>query len=139
MSEVKYNTNQRRLILDFLEENSGRHVTADDALFALKARGCPVGKATIYRFFDKLAKEGKLLKYSAVDGAGACYEYNAGHAQCSGHYHLKCDGCGALLHLECSSVAKLYEHMRGEHGFQVDNRQTVFYGKCSACVEREDV
>jgi len=138
MAAGKYNTNQRKLILDFLEENSGRHVTADDVLYALKGRGCPVGKATIYRFFDQLAKEGRLLKYLAGDGASACYEYHAGHASNGGHYHLKCDTCGGLAHLACASVAKLYEHIQSEHGFRVDTLQTVFHGTCAACASREE-
>lgn len=137
MPEQKYKTNQRKLIMEYLQESAGKHITADDLLFALKERGCPVGRATVYRFFDTLAKEGVLFKYPSVDGASACYEYRGGGAACSGHYHLKCGKCGALFHLECEDVAKLYAHIRESHGFEVDNRTTVFYGTCNSCAEKE--
>jgi Fur family ferric uptake transcriptional regulator len=60
MSAVRYNTNQRKLILAVIERNRGRHITAEEVHLELIRAGSPVGKATVYRHFERLEKEGML-------------------------------------------------------------------------------
>ena len=57
MSAVRYNTNQRKLILAVIERNRGRHITAEEVHLELIREGSPVGKATVYRHFERLEKE----------------------------------------------------------------------------------
>lgn len=52
-----YRTKQRDHILQFLIENQSRHVTVDDVVDHLKQSGNPVGKATVYRYMDKLVNQ----------------------------------------------------------------------------------
>ncbi len=138
MANNRYKTNQRKLILDFIIKNRDRHVTADDVLFALKQEGYAVGKATIYRYFDCLVKEGTLRRYSPVDGASACYEYTEQPDECSGHYHMKCDACGMLFHLECSFLDEISAHICEYHDFKLNKSKTVFYGTCSECNKKNN-
>lgn len=128
-----YRTNQRKIILQFLTASLGGHLTADGVFSALKKNGHVVGKATIYRYLDKLTNEGRLRKYASLDGGSAGYEYVK--EACAGHNHLKCDSCGKLLHLECEDVSKLYQHIDKVHGFKVDRARTVFLGLCCECAD----
>lgn len=138
MPAQHYSTNQRTTLLAYLEENAGKHITAADAFLAMRKRGYPIGKATVYHCFDKQTREGQLLKYQMVEGACACYEYITATPGCSGHYHLKCNACGTMLHLECEDVARLYALIREVHELKINNLQTVFHGTCGACMVKKE-
>ncbi len=133
MYTKSYETEPRKLIREYISKTKGAHLTADDVFDALKKEGFRVGKATIYRYFEKLAEEGTLRKYSPVDGSSACYEYVGSSESCKNHYHLKCDVCGSLFHLECSLLDKISEHIEEEHDFEINKFKTVFYGTCALC------
>lgn len=133
MPAVRYNTNQRKLILAVVERNRDRHITADDVHLALVQEGHPVGKATIYRYFERLEEEGVLIKYSPVDGASACYQYAGISAKEAVHYHMKCERCGKLFHLDCRFLDQISDHFSEHHKFDLNRFKTVFYGTCSDC------
>lgn len=128
-----YKTKQRELILDYLK-NSGRpHVSAGDIAAHLRENGA-VGVATVYRQLDKMVEAGLVRKYS-LDG-GACYQYVGADEGCHEHFHLKCLGCGALIHVDCDFLQGLAPHILEHHGFEVDNRRTVMYGLCKECRQK---
>lgn len=130
---LNYRTNQRKAIFEFLAANDGKHFTAEEAFLTINKRGHEVGRATVYRYFDKLTGEGVLRKYVPLDGGGAAYEY----CGCGERYfHLKCGVCGELLHLECEYVSKLYCHISNDHDFEIDQGRTVFHGTCGKCRDR---
>lgn len=64
-----YKTKQRDHILQFLIENQSRHVTVDDVVDHLKQSGNPVGKATVYRYMDKLVNQGDVRKFLLEDSS----------------------------------------------------------------------
>ena len=68
MAGSGYATNSRRKILDFLKSNSDRTVTAADIDQYLKRNGDAVNITTIYRYLDKLATDGTVMKYVAEAG-----------------------------------------------------------------------
>lgn len=131
-SRKVYKTKQRQLILDCLINNKEKHLTADDVIDYLKDKGNPVGKTTIYRYLDKLVAEGYVRRYFVEEGVSSCYQYIEGE-KCHEHFHLKCVGCGSLMHLECNYIESLQEHISNNHKFKVDNLKTVFYGRCEGC------
>lgn len=133
MCAKSYKTGPRKLIRDYIERTKGRHITADDVLFSLKEEGYNVAKATIYRYFECLSEEGVLRKYAPIDGMSACYEYVDADDREKNHYHMKCDMCGVLLHLECRQLDKISEHIMAQHDFVVNKLKTVFYGTCADC------
>lgn len=138
MAAVRYNTSQRKLILAVIEKNSDRHITADDVHLALLHEGHPVGKATIYRHFERLEKEGLLIKYAPVDGASACYQYAPASGKELLHYHMKCERCGKLFHLDCSFLNQISDHFSEHHKFELNKFKTVFYGICSECRKKNE-
>lgn len=126
-----YRTKQREVIIKLLEDNRERHMSADEIEMLLSRSGASVGKATIYRCLDRLVEQGTVRKYHMPDGGGACYQVL--DSSCRHHYHCKCTGCGQLLHVECSRLDTIGEHLLSEHGFVIDPAQTVFYGLCDKC------
>lgn len=127
-----YRTIQRRHILDFLSESCGRHLTAEEVFLALRERGHEVGRATVYRYLDKLTDDRVLRRYPGLGGGGAAYEYCGCR---EGHPHLKCDCCGELLHLECPGLSLFFNHVATGHEFEIDPSRTVFHGICGKCKE----
>lgn len=136
--ENSYNTKQGSLILSLLQKQPGRHFTADDIISELAKDGRPVGKATVYRHLDKLIKQGLVRKYIAEEGQSACFEFIDKSGNCELHYHLKCSGCGRLLHVECGYLDELAQHVLEHHGFVISPEKTVLYGMCEKCREALD-
>lgn len=130
-----YRTKQRKVILDFLFDNSDKHMTAEEVLGTLKAGGHKIGRATVYRYLEKLAEEGVLRRYTCARGGVALYEY----CGCfGGSYHLKCDVCGNLQHLVCGNVAEFFSHVEADHDFIIDTKHTIFHGTCGKCGNNEE-
>ena len=128
--KTDYETKQKTAIVDFIKTKVG-HITAKDIVNELSQRGEKVSTATVYRRLEKLVDSGMLKKY--ITDSGACYQYND---TCSGnHFHLKCTGCGTLLHIDCEFLMSIAPHIMEHHKFKVDNRRTVMYGLCENCNE----
>ena len=66
--EVVMRRSAVKKILEFLKKNSDRTVAVADIDHYLKAQDCEVNITTIYRYLDKLAKDGTVIKYVAEKG-----------------------------------------------------------------------
>ncbi|MDR0624286.1 MAG: transcriptional repressor [Treponema sp.] len=132
---ANYATRQGKRILDYLESLGGRHVTVYEAARFFAGEGEGIGQTTIYRHLEKLTEEGKLRKYILNDGKSACYQYVDDGAECREHFHLKCEKCGTLIHLECDVLKKIRRHIFKEHRFRINALKTVFYGRCEHCLD----
>ena len=132
---MAYKTKHKEELLSYLESIPGKHVTAGEICSCMKEGGSSIGTATVYRQLEKLVSEGLLNKYVVDEGSSACYEFVPEHDHvCKDRcYHLKCESCGKLIHMECEEVAGLMDHIKAHHGFTVNSRRTVFYGLCEEC------
>lgn len=133
MAGSGYATASRRRILEFLKNNSNRTVTAADIDTYLRENDSEVNITTIYRYLDKLAQEGTVMKYVTEKGGKAAYQYvELGH-RCEEHLHLKCVKCGSIIHLECAFMDEISEHIRKDHGFALQCKNSILYGTCKNC------
>ena len=136
MANNGYNTVARSRILGFLKENSDRTVNANDILKWLNDQGNEVNITTIYRFLDKLTESGEVMKYIAENGTRAVFQYVGEKQHCEDHLHLQCIRCGAILHLDCDFMDEISEHVKDEHGFQIQCKNSIIYGLCHSCLEK---
>lgn len=133
MAGSGYATASRRRILEFLKNNSNRTVTAADIDTYLRENDSEVNITTIYRYLDKLAQDGTVMKYVTEKGGKAAYQYvELGH-RCEEHLHLKCVKCGSIIHLECAFMNEISEHIRKDHGFALQCKNSILYGTCKNC------
>ena len=133
MANCGYATANRKKILDFLKDNHNRTLTVADIDAHLKACDSEVNITTIYRYLDKLEKEGTVMKYVAEKGSQATYQYvELGH-NCEEHLHLQCVKCGHVIHLECHFMHEILEHVETEHGFVMQCKNSIVYGTCKEC------
>ena len=108
-------------------------LTAADIDQYLKRNGDAVNITTIYRYLDKLATDGTVMKYVAEAGGKAVYQYVELGQHCEEHLHLKCVKCGCIIHLDCGFMDEIAEHIQKDHGFQLQCKNSILYGICKDC------
>lgn len=128
-----YNTKQKNMILDYLKTTKA-HTTAAQIVYALKEKGEVIGTATVYRQLEKMVSAGIVRKY--ITNTSACFQYSG--EECTNHFHLKCNLCGTLFHVDCDFLEELAPHILEHHRFVVDNHRTVVYGTCEKCLEEKN-
>lgn len=138
--KAEYKTRQQSHIISFLSSVGDRHVTVSQITAWFKEQGIQVGKTTVYRQLERLQRQGLVQKF-VTDGGGACFQYigeNPAPDEAT-HFHLKCLSCGRLLHMECDEIAHLKQHIYAAHDFEIQPRQTTFYGHCGECLRTKPV
>ena len=137
MQKAAYKTKQQDLLFSYLREMQGKHFTAEDVRAHFESKNISIGIATIYRQLEKFVSEGKIQKYFIDDHSAACFEYAGENCKSNAqHFHLKCEVCGRLIHLECEELNELGGHLQVEHGFVLNPLRTVFYGVCTDCAAK---
>lgn len=131
---TKYHTKQSEAVLAYIMSLKGEHITAGQIVAYFKNQQTPIGVATIYRHLDRLVETGTVHRYMLDGISGACYQYISKEHECH-QVHFKCEECGLILHVECDLMASVPQHVYEEHAFQINPMKTVFYGKCSNCLD----
>jgi Fur family ferric uptake transcriptional regulator len=143
-----YSTKQSQAILTYIASLGGSHVTVGQIAGYFESIGFPIGLTTVYRHLDKLVRSGRVRRYIMEGISGSCYQYeyvdDGGdnvrarvHGESAGHFHLKCEGCGVLLHSRCEVLSGIPKRVYEEHAFRIDASKTVFYGKCADCLGKD--
>ncbi len=132
-----YKTRQREAILKYMLEHQDSHVTVNQISDYFENEGTPVGVTTIYRHLEKLLEQDFVRKYNTGASNSACFQYAVQDKKCHEHFHLMCEKCGCLFHLECRHMNEVYSHIFSEHGFRINPFKTVFYGICEECSQKE--
>ena len=134
---MPYSTKQQQAILTCLETRRDQPVSAADLAAELRRSGRPVGLATVYRQLEKLETAGCVHKVNTEEGAYYQYCSHPDGDRQQDCLLLKCERCGRIIHLDCTHLQPLYEHLQREHHFTVNHRRTLFSGLCAACAEKE--
>ena len=131
MSE--YKTEQKRLLLEFLAKNGDRSYTIDEIVDGIYADAgeSSLGKSTVYRLISRFVLEGSVRKIA--DGHSRHNTYQWIGESCHHHLHLKCTGCGVVIHLDHETSHALESTLRTTLSFLLDEQQTLLFGKCKRC------
>lgn len=128
-----YSTSKRAKILDYIMSNPDKDVTVKDIQQYLQAEDLSVNITTIYRYLDKLEKDGRVLKRVDDNGNKASFQYIEPENKCHDHLHMKCSGCGLIIHLDCEFMNHFQEHILEDHNFVIDFKPSILYGLCEKC------
>ena len=131
-----YQTIQKKELLQFLEKHSERAYTIDEMVSAMEtdpACSSRPGKSTIYRLLPSLVEAGTVHRFSRGSGRKASYQIVGGQS-CHSHIHMKCTGCGRLLHMSDDASMALAEEIARTNRFAVDLARTLLYGTCEICL-----
>lgn len=132
MERGRYRTKQQETILECLKRQASRFLTVDQFMDCLRAEGVSVGQTTVYRFLERLAADGAVMKLPAEDGSRIRYCY-ADRDELHKAGKLVCLKCGRFFPLHCGMMDEFLDHIGSEHGFVPDKQHVILYGYCADC------
>jgi Fur family transcriptional regulator, ferric uptake regulator len=119
----------RLKILEMLEHNPARHMSAEEIYRQLRDLDEDIGLATVYRVLTQFEAAG-LVRRHHFEGGHAVFELERGHH----HDHLVCTQCGHVEEFEDETIEKRQRERARELGFALTEHSLIMYGNC----EREN-
>lgn len=133
-----YRTQQKQDLINFLKNHADQSFTIDDIVEKMKAdpafENAP-GKSTIYRLMPRLVEENIVRCFARSGGEKASYQIIGGE-HCHHHMHMKCTGCGRLLHMSDEESDNLMARIKALSNFDIDLSQTLLFGRCEGCGQK---
>ncbi|MBQ7990995.1 MAG: transcriptional repressor [Oscillospiraceae bacterium] len=122
----RYNTNQRRELTLFLQNNPDMLLSA-----AQISERVDMSISAVYRNLEVLENEGKVTRHAKDGCREILYRYTAAEC-CADALHMTCTVCGRTFHMTADTAARMCELICGT-GFSLDRAKTVIYGVCTDC------
>lgn len=126
-----YKTGKRELILELLSSDANASYTMEEIQDAVTPEGS--GRSTVFRLVSSLVAEGCIRRLSDGRTRHFTYQY-VGDEHCQRHMHLKCRGCGRLIHLDEGISRAFEEEILSVGGFEIEEGSFLF-GRCNECAE----
>lgn len=127
-------TTQREQVAEVVLAATG-HLSVEDIEEQLRQRNLHIGKATVYRTLDILARSGMITERDFGEGFRR-YERVPGHPH---HEHLICVRCGKVIEFTNDRLERLKALVAEEYGFQHHHHRLEIYGVCRECQQRDGV
>ncbi len=121
-----YKTKQKETLLKFIHKQ--KHEFTINSIY--EGLNKEVGLTTIYRFVDKLIKDGYVTKI--IKGSITYYQYLE-KCDKENHFYLKCEKCGSLTHVDCDCIDELANHIKKHHEFKLNKEKIIIDGICKKC------
>ncbi len=128
----KYNTRQRKILLDYLTEHVDETLSAKQIADGLKNDG--ISLSAVYRNLSSLEDEGLVKRTSKTGSREVFFQYTAA-PECRECLHMSCKKCGKIFHMHSKEAEQLVK-LAQKDGFTVDKSETVLYGICGLCREK---
>lgn len=117
--------------LAVLRAVSGRpHGTADDVAEAVREDIGAISRQAVYDSLGVLVDKG-LIRRIQLSGSSTRYEHRVG----DNHHHLVCRTCGQTVDVDCSVGTTPCLDVVDERGFEIDEAEVTFWGRCPTCRE----
>ncbi len=124
-------TTQRRVILDVILENQGRHLSPEEIYDDVRDKYPEIGLATVYRTLQLFEQLNIVYKLNFNDG---CSRYELiSTSQDHQHHHLICLSCGKVIEVELDLLENLEHEIEKEGEFMIVDHNVKFFGYCSDC------
>ena len=118
----------RLKILEILQHDAPRHLSAEDIYKALLASNEDIGLATVYRVLTQFEAAGLVTRHHFENGM-AVFELDRGDH----HDHLVCVECGAVAEFIDPQIEERQKTVAREHGFEMHDHSMILYGRCANC------
>lgn len=124
-------TAQRLAIKRAVSDNP--HATADELIDQVRAVIGTISRQAVYDtlgvFVDK-----SLVRRIEPAGSAALYEDRVG----DNHHHLVCRKCARVVDIDCAVGARPCLVAHDDHGFDIDEAEVVYWGRCPTCKKSSD-
>ena len=115
-------THPRKRILEILETQRSKHLTADDIYRVLVEAGEEIGLATVYRVLNQFESAGLVVKHNFESGQ-AYYELDSGEH----HDHMVCVETGKVIEFVSDEIEALQKKIADAHGYDIEDHSLVIY------------
>ena len=116
--------------LAVLRAVSGRpHCTVEDVTGEVRADIGTISRQAVYDALGILADKG-LIRRIQPAGSPALYEDRVG----DNHHHAICRTCGKTVDVNCSVGHTPCLTASDDSGFQIDEAEVIYWGKCPECL-----
>lgn len=112
----------RLKILEILESNAMRHMSAEDVYKLLIQEDADIGLATIYRVLTQFEQAG-LVKRHNFEGGHAVFELERGEH----HDHMVDVESGKVIEFINPEIEKLQHDIAESHGYEIVGHSLVIY------------
>lgn len=118
----------RMKVLNILQADTAKHLSAENVYKLLLDQGDDVGLATVYRVLTQFEDAGLVIRHN-FEGGHAVFEL------CDGvhHDHLVCTKCGVIKEFVDEVIEQRQIDIANQHGFQITDHSLNLYGLCPEC------
>lgn len=113
-------------ILEILEEDTTRHMTAEDVYRTLLDRSEEISLATVYRVLTQFESAGLVSRLHFESGQ-SFFELNRGEH----HDHIVCLDCGKVEEFFDETIEKRQRSIADKRGFSIGDHSLIIYGHCT--------
>jgi Fur family transcriptional regulator, stress-responsive regulator len=121
-------TAQRLAVLGAVSD--APHVTADSVAETVRGEIGSISVQAVYDALGVLTEKG-LLRRIQPAGSPARYEDRVG----DNHHHLICRVCEQMVDVDCSVGDAPCLTAVEDFGYEIDEAEVIYWGRCPACVE----
>ena len=118
----------RLKILEILEKNSDRHMSAEDIYKETLDSGEDIGLATVYRVLTQFEGAGIVNRHNFESGHSV-FELEQGEH----HDHLICVRCNGVKEFVDDTIEQRQESIAKKFGYEMTDHELNIYGICKEC------
>jgi len=107
------------------------HATAGTLVETVRGELGAISTQAVYYVLAALTENG-LLRRIQPAGSAARYEDRVG----DNHHHLVCRDCDRMIDVDCAVGDPPCLTAAEDFGFEIDEAEVVYWGRCPDCVER---
>ena len=112
----------RLKILEILENNQDRHLSAEDIYRELLESGEDIGLATVYRVLTQFEAAGLVIRHN-FEGGHSVFELDSGDH----HDHMVCIETGDVIEFVDEEIEKIQHRIAAEHNYEIVDHNLVIY------------
>jgi Fur family ferric uptake transcriptional regulator len=114
----------RLKILEILETNTQRHLSAEDIYKKLLESGDDIGLATVYRVLTQFEVASLVTRHN-FEGGHSVFELDSGQH----HDHMVCVETGDVIEFVNEEIEVLQRSVAKQHNFEIIDHSLVLYVK----------
>ncbi|MGY9073207.1 MAG: Fur family transcriptional regulator [Acidimicrobiales bacterium] len=124
-------TAQRLAIIEAV--SASPHATTEELTENVRSRIGSVSRQSVYDTLGVFVEK-NLIRRIQPSGSVARYEDRVG----DNHHHLICRGCTLMFDIDCAVGYTPCLTVDEDHGFEIDEAEVVYWGRCPSCRGTDD-
>lgn len=106
------------------------HATAEELTESVRQSIGTISRQSVYDALSALEQAGLVRRIQPI-GSPARFEDRVG----DNHHHIICRNCGALADVDCAIGSAPCLTASNSHGFEIDEADVAYWGRCPNCQE----